>query len=78
MGDLNLDDGRCPCHHDSDIILTHVSEFVRTMAEKTSTIFVSVDYRLAPENPWPAALEDCIAAAKWVSVFLARYEGCVD
>jgi len=35
------------------------------LSEGAGTVVVSVDYRMAPEDPAPASLDDCVAAVRW-------------
>ncbi|MCL1126270.1 alpha/beta hydrolase [Shewanella surugensis] len=48
-----------------DLELDHPRSLV--MAAKTNAIGIMVDYRLAPEHPFPAAVEDCYATLEWVA-----------
>jgi acetyl esterase len=39
----------------------------RKLADEGQLVVVSVDYRLAPEHKFPAAVEDAITATKWIA-----------
>jgi acetyl esterase/lipase len=39
----------------------------RELAKNVGCAVASVEYRLAPEHPYPAALEDCYAVLKWLA-----------
>lgn len=45
--------------------LDMVDDECRHRAHGVPCVVVSVDYRLAPEDPFPAALDDCFAALLW-------------
>jgi acetyl esterase len=42
-------------------------QLCRSLANATPSTVIAVDYRLAPESKFPAAVEDAVAATRWIA-----------
>jgi len=49
--------------------------FCRLLSEAAGVIIVSVEYRLAPEHPYPAGVEDTLTAVEWAAEHAAEWGG---
>ncbi|WP_066415021.1 alpha/beta hydrolase [Halorubrum aethiopicum] len=50
----------------------------RELATRTDSVVVSVDYRLAPEHPFPVPVDEAAAAVEWAAEVAASFGGDPD
>ncbi|WP_343750120.1 alpha/beta hydrolase [Salarchaeum japonicum] len=58
--------------------LESAGDLCRELAARTDRVVVSVDYRLAPEHPFPEGLDDAYAALEWASEHAGAFGGADD
>ena len=70
---LRKTDGLAPClvfYHGGGWVIGDLDSHdvvCRKLAHEGELIVISIDYRLAPEHKFPAAVDDAIEAAKWIA-----------
>lgn len=55
--------------------IKHEDHLCRNIAENSKIILFSPEYRLAPENPYPAGFDDCCATYEWMHANASKYGG---
>jgi acetyl esterase len=55
--------------------LDDIDTVCTALARRARVIVVSLDYRLAPKHPFPAALTDCVEAIRWLSAHASALGG---
>lgn len=70
---LRTADGMAPClvfFHGGGWVIGNLDShdvMCRTLATEAELVVIAVDYRLAPEHKFPAAINDAIAATRWIA-----------
>ncbi|GKZ13334.1 alpha/beta hydrolase [Haladaptatus sp. T7] len=55
--------------------LDSIDGVCRELANRAECVVVSVDYRLAPEHPFPAGVDDAVAALEWAADHAETFGG---
>lgn len=58
--------------------LDSVEDICRELAARVPAVVVAVDYRLAPEHPFPDGFDDCVRAYEWTRTYAESFGGDPD